>query len=225
MSYSYDFVLKNILLLENGESLQLKGTTVLSVRLVRPKDGTQSIETIHTLPIGSEKEEPLKANEMYSLELIASSKKGLFKSSIQGRVEVVATLTISKSPSKLVPVLKKILKGVVMVGTSLITGGVGGAIVAGAIDAAAETVLKDKELKRKVTILGEGAGYLVNGMPSGEVIIHLSTPKKITRIINESNFETGEMRRVSKTLKEGAPLAKVVLYAERIWTGTGPEPA
>ena len=226
-SYKYEFWLKSVFLLENGESVNLKGNHIISIVLHNPKaDAERSVETILKLPLG--KDEPkclLKKGSTYSTEPINFEDKALFKRSLEGWVVMTATIAVSKSPNKLTPVLKEVLKGA-LVGAAGIISGPGAAIIAGAVTSLTETVLKAKEVKDKVVILGEGTASVFDRMPSGEIHLNLSCPEEIKgpkREIGTEN-ENGEPLAVRTVILEGAPLGHIVLGVERIWTGDGPEP-
>jgi len=51
MSHIFQISLKSVFLLENGEKLDSKGSTLLSVALVYPREGVKLVETIKKLPL------------------------------------------------------------------------------------------------------------------------------------------------------------------------------
>lgn len=226
-NYKYEFWLKSVFLLENGESVNLKGSHVVSIVLHNPKaDAERAVETILKLPLGEDEPKGLlKRDVVYSTERIKFSDKALFKRSLDGWVEMTATIAVSKSPNKLTPILKKVLKDV-LIGAAGTIGGPGAAILTAAVTSLTETVLKDKEVKEKVVVLGEGTASVKDRMPSGEVHFNLSCPEEIKGPERETGAENenGEPLAVRAVIPKGAPLGHIVLGVERIWTGDGLEP-
>jgi len=128
MSHIFQISLKSVFLLENGEKLDSKGSTLLSVALVYPREGVKLVETIKKLPLNpkeNEKKHPLKVKEEYLLVNEPFEDKLLLKESTQGDSIIKITLGLVSSPKKLDAIVKKLVEASILAAVGTLSGGFG----------------------------------------------------------------------------------------------------
>jgi len=206
MNYIYQITLKSVIALENGMKEKVKGQNHLSTTLVYPREGIKSLETIKKLS--------LKKGKEFSLSKISYSDKLLFKESIQGDSAIKMSLTAIEKPSKINAVLQDAVKAGVIAGAGLITGGVGITLLMATSKSIVGSLFDLAKPKDRVTIIGTIDFPINNQLKEGDLILNLTVPKKT--IIKERLIKDGKEVLVTKTLRKGFGIAKVILDVKKI---------
>jgi len=215
MNYIYQITLKSVLVLENGMKENVKGENILSTTLVYPREGEKSMETLKKLP--------LKKGKEFLFKKINFSDKLLFKESIQGDSAIKVSLTAIEKPEKIDNIIKLALKSGVLAGVGLITGGKGITLLMAASKSIVGSVFDLAKPKDKVTVIGSIDFPINNSLREGELTLNLTVPKKT--VLKERTIRNGEEILISKTLKKGYGIAKVVLGIKKIPRDNNPNPA
>jgi hypothetical protein len=219
MNHIFQISLKSVLLLENGEKLAPKGTTLISVALVYPREGLDLIERLKTLPLNpeeNEKHRPLKTKEEYSLANESFEDKLLFKESIQGDSIIKITLSVVSSPNKVDAFLKKLIKAGAIAAVGTLTGGVGVTITAAIAGTVIESLFEEskKDKEDNVLSLGTASFGINNDTQEGEMIFHLVTTDEIKYTLDRK-VEDDQITETIRTIPKGYGIAKVVLSVEK----------
>jgi len=215
MNYIYQITLKSVLTLENGMKENVKGENILSTTLVYPREGVRSMETLKKLP--------LKKGKEFRFKKIDFSDKLLFKESIQGDSAIKVSLTAIEKPQKIDNIIKGAIKAGVLAGVGLITGGTGITLLTATSKSIVGSVFDLAKPKDKVTVIGTIDFPINNSLKEGELILNLTVPKKT--VLKERKIKNGEEILVSKTLKKGYGIAKVVLDIKKILKDNHPNSA
>lgn len=206
MNYIYQITLKSVLALENGMKENVKGQNILSTTLVYPREGEKSMETLKKLS--------LKKGEEFLFKKINFSDKLLFKESIQGDSAIKVSLTAIEKPEKIDNIIKVALKAGVLAGVGLVTGGKGITLLMAASKSIVGSIFDLAKPKDKVTVIGIIDFPVNNSLREGELTLNLTVPKKT--VLKERTIKNGEEILISKTLKKGYGIAKVVLDIKKI---------
>ncbi|HLP96368.1 MAG TPA: hypothetical protein VK168_20135 [Saprospiraceae bacterium] len=219
MNHVFQISLKSVFLLENGEALAPKGSTLLSVALVYPREGVNLIERLKTLPLNpkdGEKHKPLKTKEEYSLSNEPFEDRLLFKESIQGDSVIKITLSIVSSPDKVDELLKKLLKAGAIAAVGTLTGGIGVTITAAVAETVIESIFQETKKGKDANVfpLGTASLGINNDTEEGDIALHLVTTREIKYTLDRK-VEDGQITEVIRKIPKGFGIAKVVLNIEK----------
>lgn len=217
MNYIFQIFLKSVYLLENGEKILPKGSNVLSIALIYPREGQKLIETIKSLPLGQKEKErkaPLKVKKEYSLEFESFENKLFLKESIQGDSILKISLGIALSPNKVDEIVKKLLKAGVISAVGAFTGGAGVTISTSIAKAAVETFFESNKDKNQVVHLGTASLGINNSTQEGEMVFSLLTNKAIKYTVDKK-IQDDQILETVRTIPKGYAIAKIVLVIEK----------
>lgn len=205
MSSLFQIGLKSIKTLDNGMDGRGKQVNLLSFSLVYPKEDVPSIETVKKYSLVNE--------EVHSLITEPYSEKLLFKTSFQGDSAIKVKLAVVESVSKIDKIMVEVIKGALLAGAGFITGGTGTTILLAGAKKVVESIFDSKELKDKITILGEIEFPLNENLEEGDLTLNLSVKNEIViKRINKDNKET----EIIRTIPKGLGIAQVILDIKRI---------
>lgn len=208
MKTIFQVTLKSIKILDNGMKNTGKESNLVSINLIYPREGVNSIEKVKSLKLENDK--------LHTFETENFSSKLLFKESIQGDSAILVKLAVVDSVSKIEKILLEVFKGALLAGAGLIPGGnLATTVIVGGAKKVVESVFDSKELKDKITQLGE-IEFPINDLTNeGDLILNLSTKKKIV-IETEKVNANGELERLTRTIPKGFGIAQVVLNIKKI---------
>ncbi len=213
MSHSFRISLKSVFLLENGEKLDPKGHTLISVDLFYPRDGVKLIENIKTLPLNpkdDEKKRPLKIKEEYLLVNEPFEDKILFRESIQGDSIIKITLGLVSSPKKIDAIVRKLVETGIVAVVGTLTGGIGITVTTAMVTKGIESIFESAKKEEEVIVLGIASRGISNRTEEGEFIFHLVTTDEIKYTIDRKIVDDQLIETV-RTIPKGYGIAKVVL--------------
>jgi hypothetical protein len=216
MDHVFQISLKSVYLIENGEHLNKKGNTILSLALTYPNERITTTETVKKLPLQISKPVLLKSNELYSAEDFPYDNM-FFEGQIQSQYKTIlkATIGVAVSTKKIDKILLKAAEAGVVSLVGLLTGGIGATITVAVGQAVVKSLFEGDDNKDNVVKLAAVSAIISNDTPEGDYTLNLQTT-------DDMSFSLGEKQKgedtveVIETIKRGTTLATVIFNIVKI---------